>query len=216
MPAIVSNAPNMLIDSDYPLDKIIYMTSGSFVLPGYSGLGTITQVPHFLPFRPLVIGTWSTDANFTTSKECFAPIFTDVDGTYVEASADDTYVTLNGINYVVGAADKTIYFRVYGFMPSDVNLNAPFTASAADKFALSTDYNYTKLYYNDIIPATASTAITHNFGYRPQVIAWVKNYNIYGTQMVNRSGVVKVDTTSVVVTSATKDVHLRIYLDKQL
>ena len=207
---------DFLVSTDYPLDKIVYMTSGSFVLPGYSGLGTITQVPHFLPFRPLVIGTWSTDANFTTSKECFAPIYTDIDGTYVEASADNTYVYLNGINYIVGAANKTIYFRVYGFMPSDVNLDAPYTSATADSFELSTDFNYTKLYYNDIIPATATATITHNFGYRPQVIAWLKNYNIYGTAMVNKSGIVSVDNTSVIVTSASKDVHLRIYADKQL
>ena len=104
-------------------------------------------------------------------------------------------------------------------MPSNADADAPYTASIADTFVLNTDYNYTKLYYDSLVPAAATTTITHNFGYRPQVMAWGVDISAaYGTGVINQDHTcyITVTDTTVVVHSATKDVHLKIYADAQL
>lgn len=204
---------NFLLDSDYPLDQVVYMASGSYTSTT-SGAGDISQIAHGLPFRPLLVGKWSLKSDFSTSRECYLPIYTDINGIYVQAFSNDTTITISSINFT--GASKTVYWQVYGFMPSNVNVDASFTSANADIFAFNSDYNYTKLYYNDIVTASASTTITHNFGYRPQTMAWLKDISIYGTGMVNVDTYVKVTTSDVIVTSASKDVHLRIYADSQL
>lgn len=212
----MADPKNFLVDSDYPLDKIIYIVSGSYSQAGSGGTGTQVTVAHGLSFRPLVTGNWSTTSDFSVSSELFFPVYTDNFSTYVQVFSNDTDITISGFKQTAGY--QTIYYRIYGFMPSDVNLDVSYTASLADKFQLNTDYNYTKLYLSNIATASATTTITHNFGYRPQVIAWSKNISAYGTGIVNIdiSSYVLVTNTTVVIKSATKDVHYRIYADGQL
>ena len=216
MPAILANANNFLFNTDYPLDKVIYLFSGSYTQIGETS--TTVVVAHGLTFRPLVTGNWSKTVDFTSTKEMFLPEFSDITSTYVQVFSNDTNITIRGIKPTAG--NETIYYRIYGFMPSNVNTDVAFTASLADSFQLSTDYNYTKLNetFSGFYPAAATTTITHNLGYRPQVMAWTKDINIYGTGIINQdhTSYILPTTTTIVIKSATKDVHLRVYMDSQL
>lgn len=203
------------LNTDYPMDKIIYMTSGSYTQAG--GGSTISTIAHNLPFRPLLVGNWSTSADFSTTNEMFSPVYADIDGTYLLVFSNDTNAVISGFKATAG--NQTIYYRIYGLMPSDVDEDAPATASVADNVVLNTDYNYTKLYYDELVPAAATTTITHNFGYRPQVMAWGVNLSVaHGTGVINQDYdcYITVTDTTVVVHSAAKDVHLKIYADAQL
>lgn len=214
MPAIAVSANDMLLSSDYPLDKIIYMRSGSFSVPAGGGLGASDAIEHILPFTPLIIGTWSTDSDFTTSKECFVSGWEGVDPNlpYVSVKSDGTNVTITAFN--PGGSAITAYWRAYGFIPSDADLDAEATAALADQFQFNTDYNYTKLFKAGIALAAATTTIDHDFGYRPQVIAWLKTGSSF--EQINVSGYIKVTTTQVIITAPSNDVHYRIYADGQL
>lgn len=209
----MTDARNFLLNTDYPLDKVVYMTSGSFIVAGSSAT---TQFNHNLSFRPLIIGTWSLNSDFSTSKEggLFAFDGTDPTANYNIFAANDTQITISTTNQSGGSI--TVYYRIYGFMPTDANVDADFTSIQADNFQLNTDFNYTKLFMSGIATAAATTTITHSLGYRPQVITWRKDASIYGTEAVVDMGYVKATTTTVVITSPTKDVHYRIYADGQL
>lgn len=209
------DARNFLLNTDYPLDKIVYIHSGSFSATGGGGVGTYHSVVHDLPFTPLMVGNWSTSSDFSITKEMFIPSYTELTGAYCEVASDSSDFTIQAINY--DSSPITVYYRVYGFMPSTSDETAAPTSSIADNFMLNTDYNYTKLYYNDCITAETSTTITHNLGYRPQVMAWYQS----GSQAKYLSSdfthwVTTTDTTVVVHNSSTgASIHLRIYLDSQ-
>lgn len=204
------------VNSKYPTDKVIYMLEGSYTQVGGDGLGTTAQTAHGLTFRPLMSGSWSTSPTFTDTHEMFTPIYNDLGNTYVEVYSNDTNITISG--FKASAGNQTIYYRVYGLMPSDISNYAGYTSSVADAFVYNSKYNYSKLYYNELLPAAASTTITHNFGYRPQVMAWVNGGTIYGTGLINSddTNYVRVSNTNVVVYHPAVDVHLRIYKDSQV
>ena len=203
---------NFLLNTDYPMDKVIYLNSGSHSMTG--GGGSIKQFAHNLGFTPLIIGTWSFNSNFLTSREggMFTAEGTDPTTAYTTFSANATDITIDCFN---PGATATIYYRIYGFMPSDVNADVAFTASLAENFQFNTDFNYTKLFSSSVASAGTST-ITHNLGYRPQVLTWIEDSTIYGTTAIVDSGFVKATTTTVVIISPTKSVHYRIYADGQL
>lgn len=172
MPAIPSTAPNFKIDTDYPLDKVIYLKSGSGAIA--SG-GTIT-IPHGLPFTPLVGWYWSLTSDFSIAYEDnVGPFPSGNIGFFftlqVAINADATNIYLQG-NGTLGST--TIYYRIYAFEPDDSNVSLTATSNSADNFSLSTDYNYTKLLTTAhfSLAAGATTTIPHNLGYIPQVSGW--------------------------------------------
>lgn len=220
MPAIDANAGNFLLSSDYPLDKIIYMTSGSFNVS--AGL-TTQNIAHGLPFKPLLDGTWSTDSTFALSYDMGGGPVSTVAGALFNIQADVSSDSTNAIISVgkATAGTTTIYYRVFGFEPSTDNLAASFTSSSADTFILNTDFNYTKLYSAGA--ATISTVITHGLGYKPQVSMWEETSGTIRKKNENRNGsgantYTTISTTAVTVTFdgsapvGTK-AHYRIYLD---
>jgi len=208
----MADSRNFLLNTDYPMDKVVYMTSGSFTSP--TG-GIDYQFSHNLSFNPLIIGTWSLDSDFSTSREggFFGFEGTDPTTVYAIFSADSTNITIRTIN---PGASVVVYYRIYAFMPTNVNDDSTSTASIADNFVLNTDYNYTKLFLSGVSVAVASTVVTHNLGYRPQVIAWLKDSTIYGTELIVDMGYIKVTDTTIEIVSPTYDVHYRIYADGQL
>jgi len=164
-----STANNLLLSTDFPLDKIIYMNSGSISVPSGSSLDI--NVPHNLPFRPLLIATWSTTADFAISYEQGVSGFTDLSIPQLSVQSTPTDIRFLPLNYT--GSTLTYYWRVFGFMPSDVDAEAIFTSATADSFVLNTDYNYTKLWDSGIkLWASGTQTIDHNFGYRPQIEIW--------------------------------------------
>lgn len=199
---------NFLLNTDYPLDKIVYMDSGSFTIPAGS-YATSTKA-HGKTFTPLATLSWSTSSTFTTSKESNIPVleFTDPDLIQVNNYTNGTNIVIDGYNPTTSS--KTIYWRAFGFMPSNVNVDTPGTATSSNSFQFNTDYNYCKLYNSGI---TTTATITHNLGYRPQVTAWKQTGS--NIAQVNDKGIVKVGTTTVNIIS-TDNIHYRIYADGQL
>lgn len=176
----VQDARNFLLTTDFPLDKVIFLRSGSATI-NFPTAGQVVTITHGLLFVPLVSGSWSLDPSFTTSYEYGSGTFpsnnlgASVFNISMDIRADSTNIIISPTN--VSGASFTLYWRVYAFEPSDCNFDLEPTASSADDFILNTDYNYTKLYLNDVIlnATTGTYTVNHNLGYLPQVMAWVSD-----------------------------------------
>jgi hypothetical protein len=162
---------DFLIQSDYPMDKIVYITSGSIPIDGFPH-----TIPHGLPFVPLLGGYWSLTPDFAICYEFFSGDFPSGNAGYffaheVDILADATNVQLDTVDIAGGS--KTAYYRVYGFEPSDSAVEIT-TPVGGDSFNINSDYNYMKLFMSGVVnPGTVSTyTIDHNLGYIPQVHAW--------------------------------------------
>lgn len=226
MPANPAAAKNMLLSTDYPLDKIVYLKSGSTVAA--TGVNTDIYFAHNLPFTPLVVGSWSYDPNFTTSYmaglQPFAPaVSTSVT---IQSNAVNTRVLIGNNTGVT----QTIYWRIYGYMPPDADADVLATASLADRFAFNTDYNYTKLYASGLADITTATVVVpHNLGYRPQVEIWFELALIPGQYEREYLGIanpgdtfynaVYIDNNNLIIRKGTganqsNKYYYRIYLDE--
>lgn len=168
--------PNdFLLNTDYEMDKIILVKTGSFV--------ERTTIPHSLNFTPLIFGVWSTDKNFS-SANIIGPIITSTGtpGTYtpplgVVGRAFQNEILL----YSTGENRSTapIYYRMFAFEPPSENQNTPQTSKLAHSFMLNTDYNYRKLKKVGEFTRPGQS-YKHDLGYLPQVMAWVKYQEIPG------------------------------------
>lgn len=180
MPADIQKAKNFLLTTDFPLDKVIYLNSGSVTI-NFPTAGQQIVIPHNLPFTPLVSGSWALNPTFSTLYEYGSGTFPSNDiGSSVfnismDIKADTTNITILPTN--VSGSSFILYYRVFGLQPSDNNSDLLPTASSGDNFVLNTDYNYTKLYLNDVIlnATTGTYTVLHNLGYLPQVMAWVED-----------------------------------------
>ena len=160
---------DFLLNTDYEIDKIIMVKTGSFV--------HTTEFPHGLSFTPLIFGVWSLDPNFTSgntigylpSEGVIPGLYTPPIGVTARAFSDKVLLETNkGENYTT----TTVYYRIYAFPPNDA-INAPTTSKLAKEFMLNTDYNYRKLKATGEF-TQENESFTHGLGYIPQVMAWVK------------------------------------------
>ncbi len=238
MPANVYRAKNFLLDTDYPLDMVVYLITGSISMTG-SSAGTAV-IHHELDFTPLCSGSWALTPDFSVQYEYDSGTFpsnnigvslfdqtlslsTTLFGN--SGGADSTNVNILWINN--NSSPMTAYYRVYALGPPDVPVMAPYTASSGDKFILNTDYNYTKLYINssqDLSPGNTYTT-NHNLTYVPQLGLWTRRtsnglVSPYDTQNVQSSFfdfTVSVNGSSLVLqtdspTTINKE-YVRLYLD---
>lgn len=217
------DARNFLLNTDYPIDKIVYLTSGSMTLDGLPH-----TIAHGLPFIPLVGGYWSFSSSFDTTYDFYSGDFPSGNPSFlfaheVQISSDATNITLNTTD-IIGDS-PTFYYRIYALAPSTMtsSLNPVLTASA-DAFILNTDYNYMKLYINETYTmGTAATyTVTHSLGYKPRIAGW---YEFFGsTEPILRAGdtsggIIKAEVTDtqVIVSNGfglnIPNLYLRIYLD---
>lgn len=172
------SAKLMSINSDFPLDKVVYLHTRTV---NVSGGGFNDQIfPHGLPFTPLVLAQWSFDSNFATAYDVNGGPRFSPGGTLLFQSilySDSTNITIFNNNNQ--GSPITVYWRIYGFMPSTVSEEAGWTASAADDFVVNTEYNYSKLYMSGVtgFSGTSGSTVTvnHGLGYRPQVLVWSEN-----------------------------------------
>lgn len=224
MPANTLYAPSFDLDTDYPLDKVIYIASGSGSISGSSDI----VFPHGLPFAPMTGFYWSLTPDFSVIYENNVGPFPSGNPSVtftlqVAIEADATNVTLRG-NGILGST--TIYYRVFGFQPDDLDENLSSTSNQADQFILNTDYNYLKLLTADnvTLAAGASTTITHNLGYKPQVTGWFQYLGtIYPLQFVSLDPTGVAQNSSMEITDTTlvlyngpilpSKFYYRIYLD---
>jgi len=238
MPADVTKARLFNLTTDFPLDKVVYISSGSFTMGGAtSGLYSF---PHNLLFKPLCSGSWSLTPDFSVqyefgsgtfpSENIFISPFNQVlslsDNFFGNAGgADVTNVSIAWQNS--SASSVTVYYRVFGFGPPDEDYIASPTADAGDEFVLNTDYNYTKLYINSAqsISAGNTYSIPYNGGNTPQVAVWFNRTSDgkiipYDTENVISSGyfyTVSISSLSLTVSTESPTIvnklYNRIYLD---
>jgi len=218
MPAILANARNFLQNTDYPLDKVVYLNSGTTNIAS----GGSVNIAHGLPFIPLINFYWSLTPDFAVVYEDnVGPFPSGNPGFFftlqVSARVTATNITLDA-NGTLGST--TIYYRIFGFQPDDSNVDLPPTASAGDVFSFNTDYNYLKLYSASHVSlaAGASFTLVHGLGYRPQVSTWFQTGGInYPSTYSNEDGrQVEVTSSSVVFTNnslSSGTMYYRIYQD---
>lgn len=167
---------NFLLNTDYPMDQIVFLKEGSMVRG--DGIFTI-NIPHGLPFTPLPEMVWSHTADFAIcqtgpDESYFDNQWTTMVGEYYNVLADDTNIIIQGNNN--SGSTKTIYYRIWAFAPSTASLDSvvPSTTNSGDNFILNTDYNYMKLAYSGYLSSAGGgvKSFSHNLGYVPRVKTW--------------------------------------------
>lgn len=153
---------DLLLSTDFPIDKIVGFQSGNYSLP--SGFQTNT-INHGFGWQPLYMLRWSTDSDFATSFDERGVSFNFIS---VSASTSSANIQLTSLNQT--GATVTIYYRVLYFLPTTVDMDSANTQSSLDSFFMNTDYNYTKIFSEGTTSPTST--INHGLGYMPQVEAW--------------------------------------------
>lgn len=204
---------DFLLNTDYEMDKIVYFREGTLNAGDYD-----KDYPHNLPFTPLLFGVCAFNSDFSDSMSVpFQYLTHDADVAFT-ASANSTNVRLSYILNGTGFPNK-IYYRLYGFEPSDSHAKVGGTSKYAKNFILNTDYNYCKLFKKGT--TAPNTTIAHNLGYLPQVIAWGES--TWTSQLWNiaspDSYVAVTENTVVFHTPNTmypplNKIHYRIYYDE--
>lgn len=173
----MANPNNFLLDSDYPMDKIVFL--GEFEIEitslGEYGYAPFYEViPHHLGAIPFCNGVFSID-NWQTTYQVGAAI---VEGDF----APKTFNLGSDANniYISGTIDQigTLKARVWGVFDESTTLGtvADPTSGVTD-FILNSDYNYPRLVKNGLIDATEGTStVNHNLGYVPFCDVWYYSY----------------------------------------
>lgn len=219
----MTDARNFLLNTDYPMDKIIYMTSGSVIVDNNTN-DTIELIKHGLPFTPLAYLVWSNTDDFNIS-------FLNTDDvsypstTYQLYSVYSTSESIFMNRFNTTGSTKTVYYRIFCYAPSTADVDSAIepTATASRNFIINTDYNYFKLAYSGVLDGVAS--FNHNLGYVPQALVWQEatNGNIYsvsqastGTANIQRNGIYITNTTIgyIYPSSSSLKHHYRIYIDE--
>ena len=74
------------------------------------------------------------------------------------------------MDYANTNTNQRLYYRLYGFEPSNSTAQIGSTQKDAKQFMINTDYNYCKLYKKGVLDTNGS--VKHNLGYTPLVLAW--------------------------------------------
>lgn len=167
------NPSNFLLSTDYPLDKAIYIGSGS--VNASASVTTTTTIPHNLGFTPLIVGSWSLSPSFDVSYELMSGT-TAADGTvnrYLDAAGDSSNVYISVINST-GAA-FTGYYKIFAFETSTSSAITQHTQSEGGTFITNTDYNYMKLYSQGTVtfnysPTRQTHSVPHPPGYANAIL----------------------------------------------
>ena len=192
----MSNAKNFLLNTDYPLDKIVYMTEGEWTPSGFDSetgqASKIIPVPTGIDAPHMVLGEWSDD-DWETSYPLGASKYQG--GWYQRDSQSLLYekstrvnsygysgetimqqADTNGFTINISSSYSTkVKYRAYVIIPEEYqNADVSPTASISNPLVLNTKDNYPKLFEDRIIQLTANTPVTvhHNLGFKPFVRAW--------------------------------------------
>lgn len=160
-----------LLSTEYPVEQIVYLKSGSFI--SRSGQIAVSyRFNHGLGFMPLISGSWSLDANFSVSYDFYINPYKEPGNIEIVIITTDKEIIFYDSNNT--GSDKTVYYRIYGFVPSNVDLQHSATASLTDnRFTFNTDYNYCKLAMaGQVSVSNNQVTVAHNLGFLPQVDVW--------------------------------------------
>lgn len=167
---------NLILDSDYPIDKIVWLHEGTMNLS--QGVNTLT-IPHGVGAQIYPKGIWTVDDWATT--QMFGVMRYGQGGlldftSQLSADSLNTDITLR---YEIGSATAKI--RLWGVCNDTQipNLEVPNTAPLSNNnLVIDTRNNYPKLFLEGF--ATPNTTVNHNLGAIPQVDIWA--FDSYSNQ----------------------------------
>ena len=207
---------DFLLNTDYEMDKIVYYKSGELLPTGNTAVYVDT---YNLGFIPLTFAVFSFSEDFSDTRMDIMMTYNDDVSIVMNTYADG--VTIQYVNN--NDQNKKLYYRIYGFEPSNSMASVGKTQKDAKQFILNTDYNYCKLHSKGI--ADSDTTITHNLGYCPFVLAWQEGK--WGSESVISpcwiSGAEDIGYPNIITTPNTlvisglqnnKKVHYRIYYEE--
>ena len=168
------NIDNFRLDSDYPMDKIVYFKEGTFTPSNGS-----FSFSHGLSFTPLLFGVISKTSNFAESFSFNSPMvetgaITNFAPRGIMILSNSTTVYFYIPDELRSVLTGTYYYRLYGFSDESSNITASETSTSGGNLILSSDYNYYKLFESGDVEYTGSPSVTinHNLGYKPFVLLW--------------------------------------------
>lgn len=160
--------------SDYPLPYFTYQLNRTIVATSSS---STVQIPHNLPFIPMLIGYWGRNSDLSDSSDIGAAVYVDngqIGGTIIKlnARADNNNIYLD-VNNGPGSP-VTIYVKLYAYVPPDYDGNATAVTDSTN-FLFSTDYNYLELAkVGTTTDHDDAVEIQHGLNYVPQCKLWKK------------------------------------------
>lgn len=179
---------DFLINTDYEMDKIVFVTEGMIQIDGDAqiiGSGDKREeknILHGLPFNPLVFGICADNKEMKNAKSM--PFNTDFwfpgGGTpvYIDSKVYLGVYTMGPnivVRYQINSTvtnPKPYYYRIYAFEPTTSNVKIGATKNHAGTFLLDSDHNYRKLFKKGSARAGEQVFIEHNLGYIPQCMFW--------------------------------------------
>jgi hypothetical protein len=227
---------NFLLNGDYPIDKVIYLKEGSF-LKQSDGIGGIEsavfhEFNHELSFAPLISGTWSFDSDFNHSRDFFLPGSYIINSQWLSCESTNEKIIFDFRDWVANSPSVPVYYRIYGFLPSDASIETALTATSSvstNKFIFNTDFNYSKLFQagHFTVPSDGRATHRHGLGFIPQVELWEERYDTYFKQFfirpLNESLFAQITDNHLIIapilqdyfhaTLADKKIYYRIYAD---
>lgn len=162
--------------TDSPRDQYVCYITGTVTANANGGFNFVRPA-HGLSYIPLIYVQWSETADFSTPRELLqnsGDAYSMAEPWIIRSSATNTYVEFYLQNW--GTSAKTIYFRAWGFMPSNVSISTNRTAGVTgfSNFITNTDMNYLKLHSaGTVTVGTSSVSVPHNLGIYPTCMIWV-------------------------------------------
>ena len=223
----MANPRNFIINTDYPVDHVVYIKD--LVVP-FSSTGI--EIEHGLGFAPLLMGLFSTD-DWNTSMPIDTPASSGDNIGNLQTETTQRVIRL--INY--GRLNRPVKARLFGLMPSNVNIDVIPPKIRYSNFNFNTDFNYSKLVKAGVFNANWNSGENivyhHGLGYIPEVEAWQEDnsgvvkkfFNIYDPNGVNFSSMgsrivyAKITTQDFIIRTdgSNQDItkiHYRIYGDQ--
>ena len=160
---------NFKLNSNYPMDNVVYSYANTFNRSGSTYL--TTTVNHGLPFKPLTFGLWSADGGSSWRQIDF----TSQTGSGSLVS-DSSQITIN--LWQEDGLPATIPIRLYAFAPSDYT-GSVLAPTPRSNFYINTDWTYDALVAKGKFTLNNTnslrTVYTHNLGYIPRVMIWLEH-----------------------------------------
>lgn len=167
------DASNLQFSTDYSNDFIVGMWEGSFNVPS-STTPTSINISHNLSFIPLAKGGFSTSPDFNPTNEIGSTTILygiSVPIVQLAMSMNINTISLTSLNRT--GSSVTVYYRIYAFMPSDINEDVPDLSTDRASILFNSDETYLKVLMSGFVPISSTpVTVEHGLGYIPYVEAW--------------------------------------------
>ena len=207
---------DFLLNTDYEMDKIIFFSEGEI------NKDQTKDIPHSLGFTPLVFGVCAFNSDFSDPRSLPFEELTQTNTLSCTLYSYNNKVQIGYGNYET--TPTKMYYRIYGFEPSDSHAKVGNTSKNAKNFILNTDYNYCKLCKKGVLNGSGNFTVPHDLGYIPQIMAWGETggativiENSQPEDPIFNSPVYVATTTSNLIVKnpgAYTKIHYRIYYDE--